>query len=110
MSRRHRRHRVALVAEITLGFETLAAATQNVSEGGVALAVERPLEQGAAVDLTLFLTQDGIEDPDHEPFEAKAKVEWARPGARGTHLCGLSFGGLSDPQRAQLAGFLEAIS
>ena len=108
--RQHPRFRVEVAAELTLGHHIVAAATQNISEGGVGLALERPLEDGAVFDLTLFLTQDGIEDPDEEPFEAKATVAWTAPSDEGNHLAGVRFGQLSPAQRQQLDRFLRALA
>ena len=107
-TRRHRRYTVEIAAEVTVGMETVAAATQNVSEGGAALALGLPLQQGSTVELALFLTQDGIEDPDREPFEAAVKVAWVRPQESG-HLAGVSFAQVTDAQRAQLRTFLAEI-
>jgi len=107
-TRRHPRYTVEIAAELTVGMETVAAATQNVSEGGAALELELTLQQGSAVGLALFLTQDGIEDPDREPFEAQVTVAWVRPHERG-FLAGVSFAEVTDAQRAQLRAFLAEI-
>lgn len=107
--RRHPRYTVELAAEITVLARTLAAATQNLSEGGVGLVLEEALEEGRTIALTLFLTQDGIEDPEEEPFEAKATVIWSAPREDGTHLVGVRFGAITDAQRAQLTRFLVAL-
>lgn len=107
--RQHPRYPVEVAAEVTVGRETLAAATQNISEGGVGLVSEAPFAEGAQLALTLFLTQDGIEDPDEEPFEARATVAWTAPSDGGTHVSGVRFGPLSSSQRAQLTRFLAAL-
>lgn len=107
--RRHTRYAVEVAAEIIVGGVTLAAATQNISEGGVGLVIDRPVEEGRALALTLFLTQDGIEDPEEEPFEAKATVAWSGPHEDGTFVAGVRFSGITDAQRAQLTRFLAAL-
>jgi c-di-GMP-binding flagellar brake protein YcgR len=106
--RRHPRYSVEVAAEVTLGARTFAAATQNISEGGVALLLDQALEEGAEIRLALFLTQDGIEDPDEAPFEARAFVAWTAPSDDGTHVAGVRFGAVSAAQRKQLARFLAA--
>lgn len=108
-NRQHIRFAVEVAAELTLGTRTLAAATQNVSEGGVGLVLDQPLAQGTAVQLALFLTQDGIEDPDEEPFEVRATVAWSGPQEGGLHVAGVRFGAVTAAQRAQLARFLAAL-
>ncbi len=105
--RRHPRYPVELAAEITAGGRTLVAATQNLSEGGVGLVV---VEDGRQVAITLFLTQDGIEDPEEEPLEAKATVAWSAPREDGMHVTGVRFAAISEPQRAQLTRFLKALA
>lgn len=108
--RRHPRYAIEVAAEVTLGSRVLAAATQNVSEGGVGLVLEEPLDEGAEVGLTLFLTQDGIEDPDELPFETRAMVAWAAPNDVGTHVAGVRFAAVSEAQRAQLTRFLRLVA
>lgn len=106
--RRHPRYTVEIVAEVTVGMETVAAATQNVSEGGAALTMDLPLDEESTFGLALLLTQDGIEDPDREPFECEATVAWVRPhGER--YLAGIQFVNASAAQRARLREFLAAI-
>ncbi|HEY8429358.1 MAG TPA: PilZ domain-containing protein [Sandaracinaceae bacterium] len=108
--RKHPRYAVEVAAELTLGARTLAAATQNISEGGVGLVLDELLPEGAALQLTLFLTQDGIEDPDEEPFEAEASVAWSAPQDDGLHAAGVRFAQVTPAQREQLARFLAALS
>ncbi|HJL18738.1 MAG TPA: PilZ domain-containing protein [Sandaracinaceae bacterium LLY-WYZ-13_1] len=109
-NRRHPRYPVEVGAEIGLGARTLSAATQNISEGGVGLLLDEPVEEGARLELTLFLTQDGIEDPDEEPFETSAAVAWAAPRDDGGHVVGVRFGALEGAQRDQLHRFLAALA
>lgn len=109
-SRAHRRYSVEVAAEVTVAGRTHAAATQNISEGGVGLALESPLQNGTTIDIALFLTQDGIEDPDEEPFEAKAMVAWTTPGERGVHLAGVRFGVVTPTQKVLLTRFLAALA
>jgi hypothetical protein len=109
-TRRHTRFTVEVAAEVHLGMRVLAAATQNVSEGGVGLVLEDPLEEGAEIQLALFLTQDGIEDPHEEPFEAKATIAWTTPRDEGGHVAGARFGTLSEAQRGRLTRFLAAVA
>lgn len=108
--RQDRRYSVQLTAELTIDGDVVTAATRNVSASGVALDLQRPLPDGATVDITLFLTQDGIEDPHEEPFESPATVMWAAESdTPGTYIAGVQFVEVSAGQKVQLDRFLAAI-
>ena len=107
--RRHTRYSVEVAAEVDVGADVLVASTMNISSGGVGLVTDRSLEEGGTVNVMLFLTQDGIEDPDEEPFEAEAEVMWAAEQEPGKHVSGLRFGAISDEQKTQLQRFLAAL-
>ncbi len=112
MSTEHRKHRrfdVALAGELTVGGEPVAVSTSNLSAGGVGVLYELELQDGSEVDVTLFLTQDGIEDPDVEPFETTGVVRWVAPRDDGLFLVGLQFKGLADSQQQQLEHFLVVV-
>ncbi len=105
----HRRYAVEVAAEVDVGADVLVASTMNVSNGGVGLSLDRPLEEGKTVGVMLFLTQDGIEDPDEEPFEAQAEVMWATEQEAGRYIAGVRFGTLDRSQEEQLQRFLVAL-
>lgn len=105
-NRKHRRYAVELAAEVEIRGEMLVAATNNVSVGGVGLVVDREVPEGSELAVTLFLTQDGIEDPDENPFEAKAVVAWSAVQDAGTWIAGVRFEKVSPAQAAQLERFL----
>jgi c-di-GMP-binding flagellar brake protein YcgR len=108
--RKHARYAVQVAAEVMLGTDVVIAATHNLSHEGAALALDRPVQEGSTVRVTLFLTQDGIEDPDEEPFEAPATVRWAAEQEDGSHVMGVHFPRLSPAQSLQLKRFLTASS
>lgn len=105
-NRKHHRYAVELAAEVEIRGEVVVAATNNVSAGGVGLVVDREVKEGSQLAVTLFLTQDGIEDPDEEPFEAKAIVAWSAVQDAGTWIAGVRFEKVSPAQAAQLDRFL----
>jgi c-di-GMP-binding flagellar brake protein YcgR len=109
-TRRDPRYPVEVAAEVTAGGKTFATATQNISEGGVALLLDDPLEEGASLRVTLLLTQDGIEDPEEEAFDAKATVAWATPREGGGHTAGVRFSAISPKQRDHLRRFLAVLA
>jgi c-di-GMP-binding flagellar brake protein YcgR len=85
------------------------AETRDISEGGVAVVLEEPLHEGSTIDLSLILTQDGIEDPTEEPFSTKASVMWAAPTEDGQAMVGLRFTGVAAPEAQRLKRFLAAV-
>jgi c-di-GMP-binding flagellar brake protein YcgR len=108
--RKHVRYQLAIAAEITIDDDTLTAETRDISEGGVSVLLREPLEEGGTVELSLILTQDGIEDASEQPFETRASVMWAAPTDDGTAIVGLRFAQVSPEQGKRLARFLKAVN
>jgi c-di-GMP-binding flagellar brake protein YcgR len=108
--RKHQRFAIQVAAEVTLGNEIVIAATHNLSQEGAGLVLDRSVADGAKIRVTLFLTQDGIEDPDEEPFEALAVVRWSAEQDDGSTMMGVQFPALSPPQAKQLERFLTALA
>jgi c-di-GMP-binding flagellar brake protein YcgR len=107
--RQHQRFDVEVAGELVLDGEVLGASTQNLSAGGVALVLDRELPDGAKLAVTLFLTQDGIEDPDQEPFEAPVVVRWTADREDGLFLIGLQFDALDGVAKDRLQHVLRTI-
>lgn len=109
--RQHARYPVQIAAEIEVDGEFSVSSTENLSEGGAALVVDRPLDEGTRVGLILFLTQDGIQDPDEEPFEADASVVWCAERDFGGFVAGVRFDPRPEGARhVQLQRFLRVIA
>lgn len=68
------------------------------------------LPEGGRVALSLILTQDGIEDPNEEPFETQAQVMWCAPLETGGSMNGLRFVEVTPEQRKRLQRFLALVS
>jgi len=107
--RAHPRFAVAVRGELEHEGDTLAGETENLSTGGVALKVRRPVPDGAVVGVFLFLAQDGFEDPDEEPLTTKAAVRWTAEADGGKHMIGLQFAKLEGAKKARLARFLSIV-
>jgi len=107
--RKHHRYTVEVAAEVNLDSGVLVATTQNMSSGGVGLVLDRPLTEGGTVGLSLFLTEDGIEDPDEEPLETQATIVWTAEQDDGLHTAGVRFAALTPTQAVQLERFLELL-
>ena len=105
--RQHDRIDVKLSCEITFNGDVYEAKTLNLSEGGAALGGILPCEVRDVVTVTLFLTHDGIEDPDRLPFESAASVRWVKPGAATARTLGIQFIAPSSALKAQLRDFLK---
>jgi c-di-GMP-binding flagellar brake protein YcgR len=107
--RQHTRLDVALVAEIEVTNDTLSGETRDVSEGGAAVILSEALPEGSTVELALILTQDGIADPDEEPFQTQATVIWAAPTEDGQAMMGLRYVGVAPAEARRLKRFLAAL-
>ena len=103
---RPRRH-VEVSCELTILGEVAHAETRNLSTGGAAVTVFREVRVDDVVTVCLFLTQDGIEDPEREPFECAASVRWTQAAGKALTV-GLQFLAPSEEQRQLLRDFLAA--
>jgi len=108
-NRRALRYPVDVSAELKLGTQIVPARTKNLSETGVCLVLGRPLDEGASFDLNLFLTVDGIEDPDSPPLDIGVSVIWASPGNEDDHLAGCHFAELDGTKVKILKDFLASL-
>lgn len=94
--------------EAAIDFVTPAGVTQgrtkNVSRGGLAANVERPIPPGLRVDVRMSLVFD--EDTFSEPLVLPARVVWCTPLGPMFQL-GASFLPMSNEQRSYLAMFLR---
>jgi hypothetical protein len=101
--RQHARYRAAVAAEIELDAETYDGKTRDLSLTGAALLSRAPLVEGASIQLTLLLTEDGIEAPDAEPLVLAAAVMWVSEQTQGEVLSGVRFAaaGREDTQRLE---------
>jgi c-di-GMP-binding flagellar brake protein YcgR len=107
--RKYARFDVALAAEVEVSGDTVTGETRDLSEGGVAVILGGPLQEGGAVHLALILTQDGIEDANEEPFETRATVVWAAPTEDGRAMMGLRFSQVAASEALRLKRFLNAM-
>jgi c-di-GMP-binding flagellar brake protein YcgR len=108
--RAHVRFQASVAAEIELRGETLEGETRDISEGGASVVFATAIPDGSKIPVTLILRQDGIEDPDHEPFTGTATVMWSAPQDDGRTMMGVRFAAISPQQKKQLAVFLAALA
>lgn len=108
--RAHVRYEASVAAEIELRGETLEGETRDISEGGASVVFAAAIPDGSKIALTLILTQDGIEDPDQEPFTGPASVMWSAPQDDGRTMMGVRFAAVSAEQKKQLQKFLAVLA
>ena len=108
--RQQPRFSVVIAAEIETDGDTLIAETRDISDGGVAVLLREPLAEGSTIELSLILTQDGIEDPSEDPFATSANVMWAAPTEDGRAMVGLRFLKVAPIERKRLERFLSALT
>jgi len=105
--RRHPRFDIKLSAEVHVDGQSFTASTRDVSEGGVGLAVDRPVSENAEVTLGLFLVIDGVEDERFPPLWVKGRVAWSGEGDDGTRTVGVRFEVITDAQKAWLRRLID---
>ena len=105
--RKAERYDVAVSAEVYTAEEVLSASTRNLSETGVCFDLAQSLGEDATVGVSLFLISDGIEDPDAEPLNVKAKVIWCSEREDTGFSAGARFEDVTE-QQAQLIGNFRA--
>ncbi|HKP55381.1 MAG TPA: PilZ domain-containing protein [Polyangiales bacterium] len=108
--RKHARFRSAVAAEIELDGEVSAGTTRDISQGGVSIVTDAELIEGAAVMLTLILTEDGIESASAEALCTRATVMWTAATDSGETLAGLRFEALGISGTRTLSHLLSALS
>ena len=108
--RQHPRIDAKLSAEITIYDEVFTATTRDISEGGVGLDLDRPLDEGQTLSLNLFLVVDEVEDETAAPLKVKGKVAWCAETEDGAWAAGVRFEDIAENQRAWLKQFLGYIT
>ena len=85
------------------------ASTRNLSETGVCFDLSEELAEDSTVGVSLFLVTDGIEDPDVEPLNIKAKVVWCSERDDTGFSAGMRFEDLGSDGEGTIAGFLSKL-
>ncbi len=106
--RRSARYDVEVSAEVYTTDAVFAASTRNLSDTGVRLNLPMELKEGITIGVSLFLTTDGIEDPDAEPLNIKAKVIWSSPRGDSGFSSGLRFDH-SETSQTAIHNFLSQV-
>lgn len=107
--RQHPRVTLRMSAEVRTARTVFTATTRDLSEGGVGLSAEYPLEEGSEVVLGLFLVLDDVES-DTPPLWVKARVAWAAETDDNRFNAGVRFEVITEDQRKWLRQILEAMA
>lgn len=108
-TRAHPRYEIRVSAELRLaGADHLTCVTRDLSIGGVGVDAERPLPEGAALGVELFVVVDDIEDETTVPLKVQGRVAWCRMKSEREFLAGIQFVDLSADQRAYLQQLVAA--
>jgi hypothetical protein len=85
----------------------VAGTTRNLSAHGVCVEIDRPVPEGTAVALRLYLVEDDVEAERARGLDLEATVQWTAESDRG-HAVGLKFVKMTDEQSRALANAVRA--
>ena len=111
MSTEHRRaprYPVRLSAELRMQSGVVTGMTRNLSSGGVCLKIDRPLGEGAAVQLKLFIVEDDVEAEGARGLELSGTVQWTAEADDG-YTVGLQFQNLSPQQKTAIENAIRNV-
>lgn len=97
-------------AELHLGDTSFTAMTRDLSEGGCGLELPRPVAEGAALTIGLFLVIDDVEDERVPPLWVKGRVAWAAELDEGKTMAGVRFEVITDEQKAWVRQVLSHLT
>lgn len=105
----HRRFDISLAAEVNTGTDLFAAEAKNLSKGGVGLALAATVPEQALVGISLFITEDGIEDETGATLDVQGQVIWVAQSDAGNFEVGVRFAPLPPNQIRLLQHFLARL-
>jgi hypothetical protein len=109
--REHPRVEVAVGAEVAFGRDdSVPARTHDVSLSGVRLVMSRQVTDGEPLAVSLFLTEDGVEDALAEPLALKAIAVWSsETDEQGVYTVGCRFIAVREADKERLGSFLKRL-
>lgn len=108
--RKYQRFKAAVAAAIEIDAEQYEGTTRDLSQSGTSVFIQAPLVEGSIIQVTLFITEDGIEAPDSEPLALNAEVVWVTERKQNGVLAGLRFVKQSAQDSQRLALLLAAFT
>src|SRR6185312_7677451 len=107
--RQHPRVDLRMSAEVRTPRSVFTATTRDLSEGGVGISADYPLDEGSEVVLGLFLVMDDVES-DMPPLWVKARVAWSAETDDNRYNAGVRFEVITADQRKWLRQVLTSIA
>lgn len=101
--RRHFRVDLEVHVDVISGTQFFAAASQNLSVGGIFVATEDCLPVGTQIDVSFTVPGDA------ESFFAVGQVRWIRLGGQGPSGMGIQFLGLSQSDEVRLEALVATM-
>jgi hypothetical protein len=102
------RYDIRLSAEIRRETARITGTTRNLSIGGVCVEIDRPIEEGTSLALTLFIVEEGIETEGARGLELKGTVQWLAESDRG-YAVGIKFVNVTGVEASALTHALRAL-
>lgn len=99
---------IRLAAEITTPAARINGTTRNLSTGGVCVEVDRLLDEGVEVEVTLLVIEDDVESAGGRTLSLRGTVQWAAESDRGYQV-GLRFVSVEPAKLKQLENVLKVI-
>jgi hypothetical protein len=99
-------HRPAVGAELRLAGVTVTAATHDLGHHGVELLLDRSVEEGTEVALTLYRIVDGVEDEQAPVARVQGRVSWSAPRDEGGFHVGVRFHRVDGEHHSWIEGAL----
>jgi hypothetical protein len=99
---------IRLSAELVVDGKLVSGTTRNLSTGGVCVEIDRPMTEGATLQITLFVVEDDVEAEGARGLELAGVVQWTAEGDRG-YAIGVRFVNLTAEQNRALGNALRAL-
>lgn len=87
----------------------IAGRAKNLSLGGVGFFSDVSPQEGAPINVTLFLVEDEIEDANTAELHAQGHVIWTAPVDGGGYEAGIRFVGLGSQEQKRLEHYLRRL-
>ncbi len=108
--REHPRFNTALSVEVFTSKGVLAAEGNNLSQGGLGITLDSPLDIESEVGLSMFLIEDGIEDEQTAPLNIKGVVCWSTEAQPSGHQAGMRFISMTALDLEKIQFFLHRLN